>query len=92
MPGPGSLIGELDQDTSAGLAGLIGNAALQYGVTELVVDLGHVTFLTAAGVRALVQACDDAASTGCAFRVANADGIALRVLAAGGLLDLFRIE
>src|SRR3954471_13845670 len=85
------IVGELDEDTSAGLACLIGNAVRQGGVTEVVVDLGGVTALAAAAVRALVRGRAAAAAMNCGFRVVNADDIALRALTVSGVLEVLAL-
>jgi anti-anti-sigma factor len=85
------IVGELDEDTSAGLAGLIGNAVRQGGVTEVVVDLRGVTALAAAGVRALVRGRAAAAAMNRGFRVVNADDTALRVLTVSGVLEVLAV-
>jgi anti-anti-sigma factor len=85
------VVGELDEDTAEGLAGLIANAVRQDGVTEVVVDLRRVTFLGAAGVRILLRGRDAASAMNCKFRVVNADGIALRVLAVSGVLKVLAV-
>ncbi|MEU4560488.1 STAS domain-containing protein [Actinoplanes sp. NPDC023936] len=77
--------GELDEDTGEGMAGLIANAATQSDVWELVVDLRRVTFLSAAGVRALLYGRDAAIGAGCAFRVVNAIGLVYQVLRISGV-------
>ena len=72
--------GELDEDTSDGLAALIVNAVEQPDVSEVVVDLQRVTFLAAAGVRALLRGRAAAAKMGRGMRVVNATGIVYQVL------------
>ena len=86
-----AVIGELDHDTSAGLAGLVANATEQGGVVEVVVDLRRVTVLAAAGVRALVRGRDAAAAAGCGYRVVNARGIALQVLTISDVLEVLAV-
>ncbi|GIF14993.1 STAS domain-containing protein [Actinoplanes teichomyceticus] len=83
-----AVIGEIDEDTSAGLAAFLRNAAEQDGTAELVVDLRHVTFLGAAGVRALLQGREAALTNGRAYRVINVHGISHQVLRISGLIDL----
>lgn len=80
------ITGALDQDTSDGLVTLIQNAARQDGVTDLVVDLQHVTFLAAAGVRALLSGRDVAMDHRCAYRVINARDTVHAVLAFSGVV------
>lgn len=77
--------GELDEDTSHAFTGLLVNAVEQDGVAEVVVDLRRVTFLAAAGVRALLLGCAAAVATDRAFRVVNATGIVYQVLRISGV-------
>ena len=86
-----AVIGELDHDTSAGLAALVAQATEQGGVTEVVVDLRRVTVLAAAGVRALLHGRQAATAAGCAYRVVNAHGIVLQVLTVLGVLDTLAV-
>jgi anti-anti-sigma factor len=59
-PRPGrvvvEVVGEVDSYTSPALDLCLRSQAAQPGVRELVVDLGRVTFLDAAGINVLVQA------------------------------------
>ncbi|MET0416991.1 MAG: anti-sigma factor antagonist [Actinoplanes sp.] len=77
--------GELDRDVSEALTAVIGDAAEQYGVTELIVDLEEVTFLAAAGLHGLVLGRAVAVRRGYPYRVVNARGIVRRVLEITGL-------
>ncbi|MEU4690923.1 STAS domain-containing protein [Actinoplanes sp. NPDC023714] len=77
--------GELDQHTCDDLAARIAGAAARIDATEIVVDLGRVTLLAAAGVRALLQGREAAALTGLGFRVVNATGIVYQVLRISGV-------
>ncbi|WP_433306572.1 STAS domain-containing protein [Actinoplanes sp. CA-030573] len=83
-----SVTGEIDQDVSACLATFLTNAVTQPGVTEVVVDLRHVTFLAAAGVRALLSGHEAATGRGCAYRVVNAYGLVREVLVISASLSL----
>ncbi len=71
-PGVSRLVvaGELDEETGAGFAVLLVNAAEQAGVSEVVVDLRRVTFLAAAGVRALLRGYDAALAADRGFLLA----------------------
>ncbi|WP_236718615.1 STAS domain-containing protein [Actinoplanes sp. TFC3] len=74
------IAGDLDDDTGATLVRLILNAAEQYDVSEVVVDLQRVTFLAAAGVRALLLGRGAATDLGRNFRVVNAIGTVYQIL------------
>ncbi|WP_433796559.1 STAS domain-containing protein [Actinoplanes sp. CA-252034] len=80
--------GEIDQDTGGEFADLIASVAGQDGVTEVIVDLEHVIFLAAAGIRALLRGRAAASAAGRVFWVVNAGGIVRRVLEIGGVLDV----
>ena len=86
-----AVTGEVDEDTADGLTVLMMNAAEQVAVSEIVVDLRQVTFLAAAGVRALMRGRDAAAALGHGFRVVNASGIVLRVLRISGVTQILSV-
>lgn len=79
------IAGELDEDTSDGLTGLLANAAAHHDASEIVVDLRRVTFLAAAGVRALLRGREASLRRGRGFRVVNATGIVYQVLRISGV-------
>jgi anti-anti-sigma factor len=79
------IAGELDEDTSGGCTDLIVNAVGQHSVSAVVVDLRRVTFLAAAGVRALLLGRDAALRMGREFRVVNATGVVYQVLRISGV-------
>ncbi|MCU7730390.1 STAS domain-containing protein [Actinoplanes sp. KI2] len=79
------VVGELDEDTGAVFAGLLVNAVQQDGVSVVVVDLRRVTFLSAAGVRALLRGRAAADGLDRGFRVVNAVGIVYQVLRISGV-------
>ncbi|MEU4621864.1 STAS domain-containing protein [Actinoplanes sp. NPDC023801] len=79
------IAGELDEDTGDGCAELIANAAGRHDVSEVVVDLRRVTFVAAAGVRALLRGRDASLRMGREFRVVNATGIVYQVLRISGV-------
>ena len=83
-----AVIGEIDHDVSEALATIVVNAVGQGGVQELVMDLRRVSFLAAAGLRALVEGHTAAGDRGCAYRIEHSGGIVERVLRVGGLIDL----
>jgi anti-anti-sigma factor len=84
--------GEIDQDTSDALATQIANTVRHDGVTELIVDLRHVTFLAAAGVRALLDGFTAASTARRGYRVVNAHGIVHQVLVISGVTELLRVS
>ncbi len=79
------LTGDLDEDTSKSLIGLIIDIAEQEDVSEIVVDVRRVRLLAAAGVRALLRGREAAAEMGRRFRVVNATGIVYQVLRISGV-------
>ena len=79
------MAGELEEVTSDGCAGLTADTAGRHDVVEVVVDLRRVTFLGAAGVRALLRGREAAVRTGRTFRVVNATGIVYQVLRISGV-------
>jgi anti-anti-sigma factor len=85
------IAGELDEDTSEGCAALIANAAEHHEVSVVVVDLRRVTFLAAAGVRALVRGREATLAAGREFRVVNATGIVYQVLRISGVHQLLAV-
>ena len=80
--------GEIDHDVSEALTTIVVNAVGRGGVHELVMDLRRVSFLSAAGLRALVEGHAAAGERGCAYRIEHAGGIVERVLRVGGLTEL----
>ena len=79
------MAGELDGDTSEICVAMIANAVEHGDVLEVVVDLRRVTFLSAAGVRALLLGREATARMGREFRVVNATGIVHQVLRISGV-------
>ena len=82
-----AVIGEIDNDVSEALTTIIVNAVGRGGVHELVMDLRRVSFLAAAGLRALLEGRAVAAARGCAYRVVHGGGLVERVLRVSGLVD-----
>jgi anti-anti-sigma factor len=80
-----AIAGELDDDAGDAFTALIANAAAQYGVSEVVVDLRRVTFLAAAGVRALLRGREAALRSGRELRVVGATGVVYQVLRISGV-------
>jgi anti-anti-sigma factor len=83
--------GEIDTDVSEALTAIIANAARQGGVTALLIDLGDVPFLAAAGIRALLEGRATAQQQGLHYQVVNPHGIVRAVLRAAGLTELLRV-
>ncbi|WP_433796693.1 STAS domain-containing protein [Actinoplanes sp. CA-252034] len=79
------IAGELDEDVDDVLACLIVDAVEQPEVSEIVVDLRRVTFLAAAGVRALLRGYEAAIARDRGFRVLNATGVVYQVLRISGV-------
>ena len=77
--------GEIDNDLSEALGTIIVNSAEQYGTDDLVIDLLRVSFLSAAGISALLNGRAAAVAHGRAYRVINARGIVRQALLAVGL-------
>ena len=84
--------GDLDEDTGEGCAAVIVNAAGNHDVAEIVVDLRRVTFLAAAGVRALLHGREATLAAGREFRVVNATGIVYQVLRISGVHKLLAVS
>jgi anti-anti-sigma factor len=72
--------GEIDEDVSEVLTAIVANAAGQDGVTRVVIDLGGVSFLAAAGIRSLLLGRSQAHRNGCGYRVVNVTAPVERVL------------
>src|SRR3954452_16058138 len=81
-------VGEIDQDVVETLVGIISDAAEQSGVTHVIVDLRGVTFLAAAGIRALLEGRAEALRRECTYRVINAGGLVQWVLDATGTAEV----
>ena len=58
----------------------------------LVIDLGRVTFMSSAGIRALIAADQDAMAHGGRLVVDGARGVVLRCLEITGLLDHLQVS
>jgi anti-sigma B factor antagonist len=82
-----AVAGEVDLVTSRLVSVAIRIAITASNATELVVDLGQVTFLDAAGIGALVAGRHLAAERGMAYRVTNPHGIVREVLDIAGFLS-----
>jgi anti-anti-sigma factor len=74
------LAGDLDVCTAETLVVFVGNATAVPGVHAVLIDLRAVSFLDAAGIRALLRVQDSAAGHRVAVRVTGAHGVVDRVL------------
>jgi anti-sigma B factor antagonist len=83
--------GEIDVDTSEILSALIAEAAAQPGTTGVVIDLHQVSFLDAAGIRALLASRETAQQHGCTYHVANPRGLVRRALEITGVLQILNV-
>lgn len=86
-----AVVGQIDEDVSEALATIIANAAGQHGVRQVVVDLHGVSFLAAAGIRALLVGRLEAQGHGCSYRVVNAAAGVERVLRATGVAAILEL-
>jgi anti-anti-sigma factor len=78
--------GEIDHDVSDALLSIVLNAMDHEATRELIIDLRHVTFLAAAGVRDLLATRVEAVRRGVAWHVADAHGSVALVLGCAGLV------
>lgn len=81
-------IGEVDMDTSLDLADAISTALGDPRVTQVVVDLSHVTFLDMVALGDLLRGRDAALETGRGLWVSEPRGIVRRVLEITGTYGL----
>jgi anti-anti-sigma factor len=77
--------GDVDNDNCEALSLIIRNAADQFGIHTLVVDLDRVPQLAAAGIRSLLEGRQAALLRGCAYYVVNAHDIVGETLHAAGV-------
>ncbi|MEU4421052.1 STAS domain-containing protein [Actinoplanes sp. NPDC024001] len=77
--------GEIDNDSDEALSLIIVNAAVQSGITALIIDLDGVTFLAAAGIRSLLDGHLAALRHHCSYHVVNARGSVADALTAAGV-------
>jgi anti-anti-sigma factor len=83
--------GEIDRDVSEALAVIIVNAITHEPLYEVVLDLAHVSFLAAAGVRSLIEGRAEAIRRGTTLRLTGAYGVVAFVLSTlAGELDELR--
>jgi anti-anti-sigma factor len=83
-----AVAGELDMDTVGQLGAAVDEALTAHRPTQMIIDLGAVTFLGSSGLRALLTAQRMAGERGAALRIENARGAVLRVLSVTGLLGI----
>ena len=87
------VVGEVDSYTAPALDLCLHSQATRSGVRELVVDLGRVTFLDAAGVNALALADRRCRSRGARLVIRTGGRSAvLRALEVSGLTDLVAVD
>jgi anti-sigma B factor antagonist len=82
--------GEVDAATAQMLEAAIAEAVEAAG-TLLVVDVGAVQFMDAAGLRVLVRSLDDVTRRGRQLRLERPSRPVLRLLSAAAMLDRFEI-
>ena len=87
-----TITGDLDRETCEVLTTVVANALREGRVRELVVDLRHVGFLDAMGVRALLIGRETATEHGSGWRVADAHGMVFRVLEVTGLIQKLNVS
>jgi anti-sigma B factor antagonist len=86
-----SASGEIDSSTAPQLRERL-DEVLDSGVSEVVVDLGGVTFLDSAGLCVLAAAHRRAADQDARLRVLASHRAVIRPLEITGLYDLLRVE
>ena len=87
-----TITGDLDRETCDVVTTVVTNALREGRVRELVVDLRHVGFLDAMGVRALLLGHQAATEHGSGWRVTNAHGMVFQVLEITGLIDKLNVS
>jgi anti-sigma B factor antagonist len=80
-------VGELDMISAPLLEGLVAEVVRRARAKRLLIDLGDVTFLDAAGLSALGACHRDALELGTDLRISAARGIVRRVLDLTGMWD-----
>jgi anti-sigma B factor antagonist len=86
-----TVAGDIDEQTEDALITVIVNALAGRRVTELIVDLEHVTFLGSCGIRALLVGRDDALQRGTTLRVRNPSGMTRRVLEITNVIQVLNV-
>lgn len=82
--------GEIDHDVADALSMIITDVLAEAGPHTLVIDLGRVSFLAAAGIRVLLTGREAAHRSGYALRIVNAGTTVRHALVAAGLGGLVR--
>ena len=86
-----TVAGDVDQLTENALTTVIGNALAERRLTELIVDLEHVTFLGSCGIRALLAGHEHAFARGATLRVRNPTGMTRRVLEITNMIHVLNV-
>ncbi|WP_186316257.1 STAS domain-containing protein [Catellatospora sichuanensis] len=84
--------GEIDLGVRDELLNALHATIRMAGVTSVVVDLSRVSFMDSTGLHVLLAARETAHSSGVGFNVVGATGLARRVLAVTGMLELLTGE
>ena len=83
-----AVAGEIDMVSTEELDEAIEHALAINGITRVVLDMQHTTFLDSAGIRSLVLAHQAASEAGIAFQITNPSVIVRRVLEITGVFEL----
>ncbi len=88
-----STVEQFEAELQRGLAAYAGapHSRPDRSAGSLVIDLSGVTFLSSAGIRALIAADQDAKAHGGRIVIDGAQGVVLRCLEVTGLLDHLQI-
>ncbi|MEU4564444.1 STAS domain-containing protein [Actinoplanes sp. NPDC023936] len=86
-----SAAGEIDRDSCERLRRAVGDALHRDQPRLISLDLGAVTFLDSAGIRALLNCRRDAGDFGCELEIGRAHDHVYQVLAITGLVDVFAL-
>ncbi len=81
--------GELDAATEPQLVALATSAMDHVGVEAVVLDVGALSFIDSAGLRALMLCRDHAAKCGVPMRLMPGDGVVPRLLEVAGVTAWF---
>jgi anti-anti-sigma factor len=83
--------GEVDADTGNTLSAVIA-AAARLEIADVLIDMEHVSFLDAAGIRALILGRDAVRRQGHTYRVVNPQGLVRMVLEITGVLEILDVN
>ncbi|MCU7727087.1 STAS domain-containing protein [Actinoplanes sp. KI2] len=86
-----TIAGEIDMDTGRRLQRAITDALDHHRPQRLSLDMGQATFLSSAGIWALLDCHRHAEQLGCALEISKAHDNVRQVLAISGLLDIFHL-